>query len=74
MAMLRTASRADVPEPVGAAISHEVNAGVRPIATRFENEAAQTAAATFPPAIDVNAIDDWTVEGSNDRNSTPTAS
>ena len=38
--------------------------GVIKIPRRLDNEAAQIAAATFPPAIDVNAMEDWTVDGS----------
>ena len=39
---------------------------------RLEAEALHTAAATLPPAIAVNAIELWTVEGSSARNSSPT--
>ena len=38
---------------------------------RFEAEAAHTAAATLPRATEVKAIDDCTVEGRQQRNSTP---
>jgi hypothetical protein len=38
---------------------------------RLEKVAAQTAAATLPRAIEVKAIDDCTVDGSRQRNSTP---
>ena len=41
------------------------------IPRRLEADAAQTAAGTFPRAIDVNAIDDCTVEGSRQRNRIP---
>ena len=40
---------------------------------KLENEALHTAAATLPRAIEVKAIDDWTVEGSSVRNNIPVA-
>ena len=42
--------------------------------TMLEMDAAQTAPATLPPAIDVNAIDDCTVEGNKVINNMPLAS
>lgn len=39
--------------------------------SRLDAEAAHTAAETLPRAIEVNAIDDCTVDGSVHRNSTP---
>ena len=36
------------------------------------DEAAHTAAGMLPPAIEVKAMDDCTVDGSAHRNSTPT--
>src|SRR5579863_2554308 len=39
--------------------------------SRLDADALQTAAGTLPLAIDVNAIDDWTVDGSAQRNRTP---
>jgi len=48
-------------------------AGVINIPSKFESVAAHTAAATFPPAIDVNAIEDWTVDGNNVKYSNPAA-
>jgi hypothetical protein len=47
--------------------------GVSTIPIRLENEALQTAAATLPLAIEVNAIDDCTVEGKQHRNIRPRA-
>ena len=47
------------------------SAGVTKIPSRLDADAAHTAAGTLPFAIDVNAIDDWTVDGSVHRNSTP---
>ena len=41
---------------------------------RLENDALHTAAGTLPRAIEVNAIDDCTVDGSVHRNSRPSAS
>src|SRR5882757_11446443 len=38
---------------------------------RLENEALHKAAATFPLAMDVNAIDDCTVDGRQHKNITP---
>jgi hypothetical protein len=40
--------------------------------TKFEAEALHTAAATFPRATEVKAIDDCTVEGRVHRNRMPT--
>lgn len=37
----------------------------------FDSDAVQTAAATFPLAMEVNAIEDWTVEGNMVRNRKP---
>ena len=39
--------------------------------SRLEADALQTAAGTLPRAIDVNAIDDCTVDGSVHRKSMP---
>ena len=44
------------------------------IPARFEKDALHTAAATLPRAIEVKAIDDWTVEGSSVKNRNPPAS
>src|SRR5438105_2585692 len=48
--------------------------GVRNRPARLDPAAEQTAAATLPPAIEVNAIEDCTVEGSTQTNSTPNQS
>lgn len=45
--------------------------GVMNIPRIFDRVAAQTAAETFPLAIDVKAIDDCTVDGNNVRYRTP---
>lgn len=45
--------------------------GVINIPKIFDKLAAQTAAETFPLAIDVKAIEDCTVDGNNVRYSTP---
>jgi hypothetical protein len=37
----------------------------------LEAEAAQTAAGTLPPAIDVKVTDDWIVEGRMHRKTKP---
>lgn len=42
--------------------------------TRLENEPAQMAAATLPRAREVKAIEDWTVDGTRHRNSSPVES
>ena len=47
------------------------SAGVSNIPRILEVEAAQIAAGTLPPAIEVKAIDDWTVDGSTQRKSSP---
>ncbi|MGW0655632.1 hypothetical protein ACWD4T_43905, partial [Streptomyces umbrinus] len=39
--------------------------------TREEKEPAQIAAGTFPRAIEVKAIEDWTVDGTRVRKSRP---
>jgi hypothetical protein len=39
--------------------------------TREEKEPAQIAAGTLPRAIEVNAIDDWMVDGTSVRKSRP---
>ncbi len=36
-----------------------------------EKEPAQIAAGTFPRAMEVNAMDDWIVDGTSVRNSRP---
>ena len=40
----------------------------------FEPDAAQIAAGTLPPAMEVKAIEDCTVEGSTHRNRMPAMS
>src|SRR3546814_3188245 len=48
--------------------------GVSTMPSRFDAAAATTAPATLPRAMEVKAIDDWTVEGSAARNSMPAQS
>ncbi len=39
--------------------------------TRLENDPAQIAAATLPRAREVKAMDDWIVDGTRHRNTSP---
>src|SRR5579872_366455 len=48
--------------------------GASTMPTRLDAVAEQMAAAMFPPAIDVRAIEDCTVDGRAQRNRTPTQS
>ena len=48
--------------------------GVNPMPKRLEAVAAQSAAGTLPRAIEVKAIDDWTVEGRAQSRITPVQS
>ncbi len=54
--------------------STATRSGVMNMPRMFEAEAEQIAAGTLPPATDVKAIEDCTVEGSTQRNRTPAAS
>ena len=56
------------------ATSSPASTGVSTTPSRFEKLAAQIAAATLPPAIEVNVIEDCTVDGSAHRNSSPRCS
>jgi hypothetical protein len=47
------------------------SSGVRNIPRRLDAEALHSAAATFPPAIDVKATEACTVEGKVQRNRRP---
>ena len=47
------------------------NTGVSTMPIRLENDALQIAAATLPLAMEVNAIDDCTVDGRQHKNITP---
>ncbi|MNT74071.1 hypothetical protein D3C72_2128510 [compost metagenome] len=51
--------------------SRPTSNGVRNMPKIFEAEAEQIAAGTFPPAMEVKAMEDCTVDGSTQRNSTP---
>src|ERR1700742_1626514 len=49
--------------------SSAISTGEMNTPSRLDIDAAHTAAATLPLAMDVNAMDDWTVDGSTHRNS-----
>ena len=51
-----------------------MSSGVSAMPRMFDNEADTTAAGTLPCAIDVNAMDDCTVDGRQQMNNTPSAS
>ncbi len=57
--------------PLVRVISSQTRAGVRNTPRMFEADAETTAPATLPLAIEVNAIEDCTVEGTRDRYSRP---
>jgi hypothetical protein len=57
-------------EPV-VVISASTSSGVTNTPRMLENDALTTAPATLPRAMEVKAIEDWTVEGTRQRNSTP---
>ena len=52
-------------------ISSVTSTGVTKMPSMFDAEALTTAAATLPRAIEVNAMEDCTVDGSRHRYSTP---
>src|SRR6201996_1087366 len=52
-------------------ISSTTSNGVSAIPTMFDSDALPGAAETFPRAIEVNAIEDCTVDGTRHRNSSP---
>src|SRR3546814_16016780 len=54
--------------------SEPASTGVSTTPTRLDADAAQSAAGTLPQAIDVNAIDDCTVEGRTHTSMSPLAS
>jgi hypothetical protein len=62
---------ADVPPAAWFVTTRLTSAGVMKIPSRLEAEALHTAAGTLPLAIEVNAMDDWTVDGSVQRKRTP---
>lgn len=45
--------------------------GVRTMPARLEKEPAQIAAGTLPRAMEVKAMEDWTVEGTRQRKRRP---
>lgn len=51
--------------------SPAASSGVRKIPASEEKEPAQIAAGTLPRAIEVNAIDDWMVDGTRQRKRKP---
>ena len=51
--------------------SRPTSSGVRNMPKMLEADAAQMAAGTLPPAIEVKAIDDCTVEGRTQRKRMP---
>jgi hypothetical protein len=58
-------------KPTVEPISQAASSGVATIPTRLEYVPAQIAAGTLPRAVDVRAMDDWTVEGTTQRKSRP---
>src|SRR5258708_32017333 len=68
--MSRTAT-SDTPPPAGVTRNAVTSGGVTTIPIRLENDALHIAAATFPFAMDVNAIEDCTVDGRQHKNITP---
>src|SRR3546814_2415464 len=67
---MRPTPASDTEAPVASDNSMTMN-GVSTMPSRFDAAAATTAPATLPRAMEVKAIDDWTVEGSAARNSMP---
>ncbi|GGU74308.1 hypothetical protein GCM10010211_45200 [Streptomyces albospinus] len=65
---IETSECAEKPPPCS---TSPARSGVTTIPTMLENDPAQIAAATLPRAMEVNAIDDWTVDGTRHRNSRP---
>src|SRR4029078_6824307 len=61
----------DTPPPVWVTRNTVTNTGVSTIPIRLENDAMHLAAATLPFAMEVNAIEDCTVEGRQHKNNTP---
>ena len=57
--------------PLATGSSCETRSGVSATPTRFETDALQSAAGTLPRAIEVKAIEDWTVEGNRHRKRSP---
>ena len=61
--MLSNAVADMVALPLPAENNNPTRSGVKNIPKMFEAEAETIAAGILPPAMDVKAIDDWTVEG-----------
>ncbi len=61
---------AETPEPAPPS-SSAVRSGVRTTPTSVEKVPAQMAAGTLPRAMEVKVIEDWTVDGTTHRKSSP---
>src|SRR5580692_11244806 len=59
------------PDPTWLESRRLTTTGVKKMTIMLEAEALQIAAGTLPFAMDVRAIEDWTVDGSVQRNRTP---
>jgi hypothetical protein len=57
--------------PPEVCISSTTRSGVSTTPSMFDSDALTIAAGTLPCAIEVNAIEDCTVDGTRHRNSTP---
>lgn len=68
--MSRTAEPSMRRAPV-VCISKTTSSGVSTTPRMFDSDALTIAAGTLPCAIDVNAIEDCTVDGTRHRNNTP---
>src|SRR3546814_17986173 len=71
--ILPTASREKTGAPLVAtpAMTRPARSGVRNTPSRLDADALQTAAETLPRAMEVKAIEDWTVEGRQHKNRMP---
>src|SRR5690606_36015463 len=61
----------DIPPPPLTANNRPTSNGVRNMPKMFDADADTIAAETLPPAIEVKAMDDWTVEGRTQRKRMP---
>ncbi|OBI49913.1 hypothetical protein A5705_00535 [Mycobacterium sp. E787] len=68
MSRIAAASTRGAPPVV---INSTTSSGVSATPRMFDNDALTMAADTWPRAIDVNAMDDCTVDGTRHRNSRP---
>src|SRR5580698_2254285 len=69
--MLPTVCHAEPPAALWLDTTTPTIAGVMKMPSKLDADAAQTAAGTFPRPMEVNAMEDWTVDGSVQRNRTP---